>query len=195
MNKRIISLDDIISNEEYGNIRSSKRREMIEFKKFRRLDVGPVASLYFESRDTMIYQIQEMAYVEKITREELNEELASYNPLVPNGRELTATMMIEIDDPLRRKNFLSRLGGVEEKVKIVIGDIEIYADYEKDVDRTTSAGKASAVHFLHFKFNDELVEAFKNKENIIQIGIDHEAYGHLSIVSDRVREELAKEFI
>ena len=195
MNKRIISLDDIISNEEYGNIRSSKRREMIEFKKFRRLDVGPVASLYFESRDTMIYQIQEMAYVEKITREELDEELASYNPLVPNGRELTATMMIEIDDPLRRKNFLSRLGGVEEKVKIVIGDIEIYADYEKDVDRTTSDGKASAVHFLHFKFNDELVEAFNNKENIIQIGIDHEAYGHLSIVSDRVREELAKEFI
>ena len=195
MNKRIISLDDIISNDEYGNIRSSKRREMIEFKKFRRLDVGPVASLYFESRDTMIYQIQEMAYVEKITREELDEELASYNPLVPNGRELTATMMIEIDDPLRRKNFLSRLGGVEEKVKIVIGDIEIYAEYEKDVDRTTSEGKASAVHFLHFKFNDELVEAFKNKENIIQIGIDHEAYGHLSIVSDRVREELAKEFI
>ena len=114
---------------------------------------------------------------------------------MPNGRELTATMMIEIDDPLRRKNFLSRLGGVEEKVKIVIGDIEIYADYEKDVDRTTSEGKASAVHFLHFKFNDELVEAFKNKENIIQIGIDHEAYGHLSIVSVRVREELAKEFI
>lgn len=194
MNKRIISLDDIISNDEYGNIRSSKRREMIEFKKFRRLDVGPVASLYFESRDTMIYQIQEMAYVEKITREELDEELASYNPLVPNGRELTATMMIEIDDPLRRKNFLSRLGGVEEKVKIVIGDIEIYADAEKDVDRTTSEGKASAVHFLHFKFNDELVEAFNNKENIIQVGIDHEAYGHLSIVSDRVREELAKEF-
>ena len=195
MNKRIISLDDIISNEEYGNIRSSKRREMIEFKKFRRIDVGPVASLYFESKDTMIYQIQEMAYVEKITREELDEELASYNPLVPNGRELTATMMIEIDDPLRRKNFLSRLGGVEEKVKIVIGDIEIYADYEKDVDRTTNEGKASAVHFLHFKFNDELVQAFNNKENIIQIGIDHEAYGHLSIVSDRVREELAKEFI
>ena len=195
MNKRIISLDDIISNEEYGNIRSSKRREMIEFKKFRRLDVGPVASLYFESRDTMIYQIQEMAYVEKITREELDEELASYNPLVPNGRELTATMMIEIDDPLRRKNFLSRLGGVEEKVKIVIGDIEIYADSEKDIDRTTSDGKASAVHFLHFKFDDELVAAFNNKENIIQVGIDHEAYGHLSIVSDRVREELSKEFI
>ena len=194
MNKRIISIDDIISNEEYVKIRSEKRREMIEFKKYRRLDIGPVASLYFESRDTMIYQIQEMAYVEKITRGELHEELASYNPIVPNGKELTATMVIEIDDPLRRKNFLSRLGGVEEKVKIIIGGSEIYADYEKDVDRTTGDGKASAVHFLHFKFDDELIKAFKDKNNIVQIGIDHEAYGHLSIVSDRVREELAKEF-
>lgn len=109
-------------------------------------------------------------------------------------KSLTATMMIEIDDPLRRKNFLSRLGGVEEKVKIIIGGSEIYADYEKDVDRTTGDGKASAVHFLHFKFDDELIKAFKDKNNIVQIGIDHEAYGHLSIVSDRVREELAKEF-
>ena len=195
MNKRIININDIIPNEEYGIIRRNKRREMIEFKKFRRLDVGPVASLYFESRETMIYQIQEMAYVEKITKQELNEELKSYNPLVPDGRELTATMMIEIDDPLRRKNFLSRLGGVEEKVKIVIGSHQIYAESEKDIDRTTREGKASAVHFLHFKFNDELVEAFKNKNNMIQIGIDHEEYGHLSIISDKVREELAKEFI
>jgi hypothetical protein len=195
MNKRIININDIIPNEEYGIIRRNKRREMIEFKKFRRLDVGPVASLYFESRETMIYQIQEMAYVEKITKQELNEELKSYNPLVPDGRELTATMMIEIDDPLRRKNFLSRLGGVEEKVKIVIGSHQIYAESEKDIDRTTREGKTSAVHFLHFKFNNELVEAFKNKNNMIQIGIDHEEYGHLSIISDKVREELAKEFI
>ena len=195
MSKRIINIDDIISNEEYGNIRSIKRKEMIELKKYRRLDIGPVASIYFESRDTMIYQIQEMAYVEKITRDDLHEELASYNPLVPNGKELTATMMIEIDDPLRRKNFLSRLGGIEEKVKIKIAEYEIYADYEKDVDRTTADGKASAVHFLHFKFNDELIEAFKDKNNTVQIGIDHESYGHLSIVSDRAREELAKDFI
>ncbi|MBH87783.1 MAG: hypothetical protein CMJ12_01335 [Pelagibacterales bacterium] len=195
MSERIICLDDIIPNEEYGKIRSLKRREMIELKKYRRLDIGPVASLYFESRDTMIYQIQEMAYVEKITRDALDEELISYNPLVPNGKELTATMMIEIDDPLRRKNFLSRLGGVEEKVKIIVEGSEIYADSEKDVDRTTGDGKASAVHFLHFKFSDELIEAFKDINNTVQIGIDHDAYGHLSIVSDQVREELAKEFI
>ena len=142
----------------------------------------------------MLYQIQEMAYVEKITKEELNDELLSYNPLVPNGMELTATMMIEIDDPLRRKNFLSRLGGIEDKVKVLVGNEEIYADSEKDIDRTTSAGKTSTVHFLHFRFTANLVEAFKNKNNLIQIGIDHDAYGHLSIISDKIREELGKEF-
>ncbi len=194
MHTRKIKLENIISNEAYGKIRSAKRREMIEFKKYRRLDIGPVVSLYFESRDTMLYQIQEMAYVEKITKEELNDELLSYNPLVPNGMELTATMMIEIDDPLRRKNFLSRLGGIEDKVKVLVGNKEIYADSEKDIDRTTSAGKTSAVHFLHFRFTANLVEAFKNKNNLIQIGIDHDAYGHLSIISDKIREELGKEF-
>ena len=194
MHTRKIKLENIISNEAYGKIRSAKRREMIEFKKYRRLDIGPVVSLYFESRDTMLYQIQEMAYVEKITKEELNDELLSYNPLVPNGMELTATMMIEIDDPLRRKNFLSRLGGIEEKVKVLVGNEEIYADSEKDIDRTSSTGKTSAVHFLHFRFTANLVEAFKNKNNLIQIGIDHDAYGHLSIISDKIREELGKEF-
>ena len=83
---------------------------------------------------------------------------------------------------------------MEGKVKVLVGNKEIYADAEKDLDRTTAAGKASAVHFLHFKFTTNLVEAFKDKNNIIQIGIDHDAYGHLSIISDKVREELAKEF-
>lgn len=195
MSNRKIKIEDIISNEEYGKIRNFKRKEMIIFKKYRRLDIGPVVSLYFESRDTMIYQIQEMAYVEKISRNELNTEINSYNPLVPNGKELTVTMMIEIDDPMRRKNFLSRLGGVEEKVKIIIGDKKIIAKAEKDIDRTTAEGKASAVHFLHFKFTDDLIAAFKDKDNIVQIGIDHDDYGHLSIVSDKVREKLVKEFI
>ena len=195
MSNRKIKIEDIISNEEYGKIRNFKRKEMIIFKKYRRLDIGPVVSLYFESRNTMIYQIQEMAYVEKISRNELNTEINSYNPLVPNGKELTVTMMIEIDDPMRRKNFLSRLGGVEEKVKIIIGDKKIIAKAEKDIDRTTAEGKASAVHFLHFKFTDDLIAAFKDKDNIVQIGIDHDDYGHLSIVSDKVREELVKEFI
>jgi len=195
MSNRKIKIEDIISNEEYGKIRNFKRKEMIIFKKYRRLDIGPVVSLYFESRNTMIYQIQEMAYVENISRDELNTEINSYNPLVPNGKELTVTMMIEIDDPMRRKNFLSRLGGVEEKVKIIIGDKKIIAKAEKDIDRTTAEGKASAVHFLHFKFTDDLIAAFKDKDNIVQIGIDHDDYGHLSIVSDKVREKLVKEFI
>ena len=195
MNARFIKKEDIISNEEYGKIRKHKREEMISFKKSRRIDIGPVISLYFESKDTMIYQIQEMSYVEQISREEIQLEIDSYNPLVPNGKELTATMMIEIDEPLRRKNFLSRLGGIEEKVSITLGDIRINALAETDLDRTTADGKASAVHFLHFPFNDELIKKFKDINNIIKIGIDHSAYGHLAIVSDDTRTSLVKEFI
>ena len=194
MNNREIKIEDIISNDEYGKERRNRRREMINFKKNRRLDVGPVVSLYFESRDTMLYQIQEMAYVEQISADEIQLEIDSYNPLVPSGKELIATMMIEIDDPLRRKNFLSRLGGIEEKVKISIGNSEIYADAEKDIDRTTSDGKASAVHFLHFKFTDDLINKFKDNKNNVQIGINHESYGHLAIVSDEIRKSLVLEF-
>ena len=194
MNTRDIKIEDIISNEDYGKQRKDRRKEMINFKKNRRLDVGPVVSLYFESRSTMVYQIQEMAFVEQISPEDMQLEIDSYNPLVPNGKELIATMMVEIDDPLRRKNFLARLGGIEEKVKITIGDTIIYAEAEKDLDRTTADGKASAVHFLHFTFDDNQIEKFKNKNNNIHIGIEHEAYGHLAIISDEIRDSLMQEF-
>ncbi len=194
MNTRDIKIEDIISNEDYGKQRKDRRKEMINFKKNRRIDVGPVVSLYFESRSTMVYQIQEMAFVEQISPEDMQLEIDSYNPLVPNGKELIATMMVEIDDPLRRKNFLARLGGIEEKVKITIGDTIIYAEAEKDLDRTTADGKASAVHFLHFTFDDNQIEKFKNKSNNIHIGIEHESYGHLAIISDEIRDSLMKEF-
>jgi len=194
MNNREIKINEIIPNEEYGKHRKNRRKEMINFKKNRRLDIGPVVSLYFESRSTMLYQIQEMAFVEQISNKELQIELDSYNPLVPNGKELIATMMIEIDDPLRRKNFLSRLGGIEEKVKITIADSILFANAEKDIDRTTADGKTSAVHFLHFKFTNELIEGFKNHKNLIQIGIEHDSYGHLTIVSDEIRKSLVEEF-
>jgi len=194
MNNREIKINEIIPNEEYGKHRKNRRKEMINFKKNRRLDIGPVVSLYFESRSTMLYQIQEMAFVEQISNKELQIELDSYNPLVPNGKELIATMMIEIDDPLRRKNFLSRLAGIEEKVKITIADSILFAEAEKDIDRTTADGKTSAVHFLHFKFTNELIEGFKNHKNLIQIGIEHDSYGHLTIVSDEIRKSLVEEF-
>lgn len=194
MNNREIKIEEIISNKEYEKQRKERRQEIISFKKNRRLDIGPVVSLYFESRITMLYQIQEMAYVEQILNEEIQLELDSYNPLVPNGKELIATMMIEIDDPLRRKNFLSRVGGIEEKVKLIIGDTEILADSEKDIDRTTSEGKASAVHFLHFLFTDELINKFKDYTNSLQIGINHDYYGHLTIVSDEIRKSLCADF-
>ena len=142
----------------------------------------------------MLAQVQEMLYIEKGGDNQLKDELEAYNPMIPNGKELIATMMIEIDDPLRRKNFLSRLAGIEEKVKITIADSILFAEAEKDIDRTTADGKTSAVHFLHFKFTNELIEKFKNYKNLIQIGIEHDSYGHLTIVSDEIRKSLVEEF-
>ena len=132
----------------YSKQRKEIRTEIIKLKKYRRIDVGPVISLYFENKETMIYQIQEMALTENIKPEDLKNEIDAYSPLVPQGEELVATLMIEIDDVIRRKNFLARLGGIEQKVKIIIGKEIIYAKAEEDLDRTTADGKASSVHFL-----------------------------------------------
>ena len=172
-----ISINDIISNEDYASERKTRRLKVIEIKKYRRIDVGPVVSMYFENRETMIYQIQEMALTEKIVKDDLYKEMKAYNPLVPDGKELVATMMIEIDDSIRRKSFLSRLGGIETKVKFFIGEIE-----------------ASSVHFLNFKFTKELIEKFKNPNVMIKIGIEHEHYGHIAMLNKSNIETLSKDF-
>ena len=195
MNNTKIELSDIVSNELYSKQRKEKRTEMIKLKKYRRIDVGPVISLYFENKETMIYQIQEMALTENINPEDLKNEIDAYNPLVPQGEELVATLMIEIDDVIRRKNFLARLGGIEQKVKIIIGKEIIYAKAEEDIDRTTADGKASSVHFLHFYFTQNLIKKFKTSDKIIQVGIDHEHYGHMAILSKNSLDALSKDFI
>ena len=189
-----ISINDIISNEDYASERKTRRLKVIEIKKYRRIDVGPVVSMYFENRETMIYQIQEMALTEKIAKDDLHKEMKAYNPLVPDGKELVATMMIEIDDSIRRKSFLSRLGGIETKVKFFIGEIEINAEAEEDIDRTTADGKASSVHFLHFKFTKELIEKFKSPNVMIKIGIEHEYYGHIAMLNKSNIEALSMDF-
>ena len=189
-----ISINDIISNEDYESERKTRRLKVIEIKKYRRIDVGPVVSMYFENRETMIYQIQEMALTENIVKDDIHKEITAYNPLVPDGKELIATMMIEIDDPIRRKNFLSRLGGIEKKVKFFIGEIEINAEAEEDIDRTTADGKASSVHFLHFNFTKELIEKFKSPNVMIKIGIEHEHYGHIAMLNKSNIETLSMDF-
>ena len=187
---------DLFSLEDYDKQRDSFRERIILHKKNRIIFLNENASLHFEDRLTMQYQIQEMLRAEKIFESELiQEELDAYNPLIPNGRELVSTLMFEIDDPERRASVLSGLGGVEKKVLISIGQNEkIFATAEEDLDRTTAGGKASAVQFLHFEFSDRQVELFKDPGVEISIGITHQNYNFHSIIPKNVRSSLFKDF-
>ena len=140
-------------------------------------------------------QIQEMLYIEKGGDEQLKDELAAYNPLIPNGKELVATLMFEIDNPALRLDFLNKVGGVEEKVYILIGKDKISAIPEKDLDRTSAEGKASSVQFVHFNFSEQQIKNFKDTDNEIIIGIDHKLYNHMSKISDETRKALSEDFI
>ena len=173
-----IQKEDLLPEEIYNKNRKQLRKELVKFKKNRRIALGPYATFYFESFETMVAQVQEMLFIEKGGDEQLKDGLEAYNPLVPNGKELTATLMFEIDNPVIRAEFLGKLGGVEEKVFMKIDNIIIYATPEEDVDRTSAEGKASSVQFLHFVFNDEIIEKFKTKDAIIELGIDHKEYSH-----------------
>jgi hypothetical protein len=190
MAKKQITRDDVLDMDTYRAIRASKRAEMVGVKRDRRVSVGPDATFYFESHETMWWQIHEMLYIEKGGEEQIPDELAAYNPLIPQGRELVATLMFEIDDPVRRKTVLSSLGGVEETCVLSIDGEEIVAAAESDLDRTTADGKASSVQFVHFHLDDRQARAFKQATSQIMLGIKHPNYGHMAILSDRARASL-----
>jgi hypothetical protein len=150
--KREITRADLMPLDAYARLRDERRRAVMAEKKRRRLEVGPVAIFLFENFASMWLQVQEMLRIEKGGEAQIDDELAAYNPLVPKGSELVATVMFEIDDPVRRKALLSRLGGVEETAVIVVAGETVKGVPEADVDRTTAAGKASSVKFIHFPF-------------------------------------------
>lgn len=191
--KTEISRDDILPLDEYLKVRKDRHAALIAIKKHRRIEIGPVATCYFESYDTMLHQVQEMLYIEKGGEEQIADELAAYNPMIPKGKELTTTVMFEIDDPIRRKNFLSRLGGIEETMFIRFGDQEVVGAPEEDVDRTTADGKASSVQFIHFAFTDDQIAAFRAASQVI-VGFNHDQYGHMVILTDASRDALASDF-
>ena len=197
MNKqhREVTKSDLMPIEEYSKKRKNIRKEIVNYKKNRRISLGPYANFYFESYETMKAQIQEMLYIEKGGDEQLKDELAAYNPLIPNGKELVATLMFEIDDPSSRLNFLNKVGGIEEKVYIKVGKEKISAIPEKDLDRTSAEGKASSVQFIHFNFSEQQIKNFKDINNEIVIGIDHKLYNHMSKISEETRIALSKDFI
>lgn len=191
MTNKAITSADIMPMADYEKVRGDKRAEITRIKKNRRLEVGPFATFYFENRETMWHQIHEMLFIERGGDAQIADELAAYNPLIPNGRELVATVMIEIDDERRRRTVLGRLGGFEETIFIRIGDAEIIAVPEDDIDRTTADGKASSVQFVHFPFTDDQAAAFKAGDGQAVLGIGHENYAHMAVMPDAVRKALA----
>ena len=196
MSKQIrkVTKSDLISLEKYSINRKQIRKDLVEFKKNRRVHLGPYATFYFECYETMIAQVQEMLYIEKGGDEQIADELAAYNPLIPNGKELVATLMFEIDNPVIRAEFLGKLGGVEKNIFIKIDDEKIYAVPEMDVDRTSDDGKASSVQFIHFNFSDAQVNKFKDQNNIIEVGIDHKEYSHTTKFSEDNIKALSADF-
>ncbi len=192
--KRVIQKEDIIPLEIYTSKRKELRKKIVDFKKNRRIPLGPYATFYFESYETMLAQVQEMLYIEKGGDEQLKDELVAYNPLVPNGKELTATLMFEIDNPVSRAAFLGKVGGIEEKVYMKINGELIKAVPEEDVDRTSAEGKASSVQFIHFKFNDDQIKKFKSNSSQIELGIDHEEYSHSTKLNELTINSLISDF-
>ena len=192
--KRQIEKKDLMPIDVYAENRKKIRKEIVEFKKNRRIALGPYATFYFESFETMVAQVQEMLHIEKGGDEQLKDELIAYNPLVPNGKELIATLMFEIDNPLSRGAFLGKVGGIEEKIFLKIDNEEVKAIPETDVDRTSSEGKASSVQFIHFRFNDEQIAKFNSKNSNIVLGIDHKEYSHNTKLTEYNIKSLAADF-
>ena len=194
MTARQITRADILPMDEYARLRDARRREISALKQHRRVAVGPDVTFYFECFETMLHQVHEMLLIEKGGEAQIEDELRAYNPLIPAGDDLVATMMIEIDDPGRRARVLAQLGGIEDRVFFELAGARVAAVPEGDAERTSADGKTSSVHFLKFPFTAEQIAAFRTKGSRILLGIDHPSYAHLAALPEPVREALAKDF-
>ncbi len=192
--KKEITRDDIMPMEKYGAIRKQMRKELRPRKEKRQVPVGPVATAYFENYDSMYHQVHEMLWIERGGEEQIPDELEAYNPMIPKGRDLAATVMFEIDDKARRQAFLARLGGVEETMFLRFAGEEVFATPEQDVDRTTADGKASSVQFVHFHFTDDQVRKFSQPGTEVVVGFTHPQYKHMTILPEETRAALAEDF-
>ena len=192
--QRLITPADLLPDAEFAKVRRERRAALIAVKRLRRVELGPVCTIHFECYETMLFQVQEMLLVEKGGAEQVPDELAAYNPLIPQGQELVATIMFEIDDPVRREATLARLGGVEDCFFVAVGAERVAGVPEGDIERTRDDGKASSVHFLRFPLKPEHIAVFRKPGAEIMIGCSHERYAHLAGLSPASRAELAKDF-
>lgn len=192
--QRRITPEDLIPDAEFAARRKAWRAELLPMKRLRRIELGPYCTFYFESYDTMLFQVQEMLLIEKGGAAQVPDELEAYNPLIPKGSELVATVMFEIDDPVRREAALARLGGAEECFFVQVGGERVMAVPEGDVERTREDGKTSSVHFLRFPLKPEHIAHFRDPATEILIGCSHERYSHLAGLSPASRAELSRDF-
>jgi hypothetical protein len=191
---RQVTRDDIVPDAEFAPQRKARRAALLPTKRLRRVALGPHCTFYFESYETLLFQIQEMLLVEKGGEAQIADELAAYNPLIPQGSELVATAMFEIDDERRRNVILGELGRVEDHFFIEVGADRIPGAPDGDAERTREDGKTSSVHFLHFRFTAEQVTAFRDPAVRALLGCDHPRYAHLAVLSPETRGELGKDF-
>jgi hypothetical protein len=185
-----ITREDLMSLEQYAEKRGEFRQQVIEHKKHRQLPLGPNATLYFEDRLTLLYQIQEMLRIEKVFEADgINEELEAYNPLVPSGRNFKATFMIEYPDPLVRAAQLEKMVGIEDLVWMQIGEFDrSWSIADEDLERSTES-KTSAVHFLRFEISDDMAQALKDGA-AWQVGVQHPVYSYELAVEGDTRASL-----
>ena len=192
--KHKLAKADILPPEDYERIRDTRRREIIDMKKNRRVAVGPYATFYFENYDTMWLQVQEMLRIEKGGAEQLQDELRAYNPLIPKGRELTATVMFEIPDAQLRASVLATLGGVEKCFSLRFAGETVTGKPEEDLDYTSAEGKASSVQFVHFHFAPAQIAKFRAPDAEVTVAVNHTGYGHMAIMPQAMRQALCKDF-
>jgi hypothetical protein len=191
---RQVTPDDLLPDAEFAKVRRERRAALLPIKRLRRIELGPICTVHFECYDTMLFQIQEMLLTEKGGAAQVPDELAAYNPLIPQGSELVATVMFEIDDPIRREAMLGRLGGVEDCFFLQIGAERVMGVPEGDVERTREDGKTSSVHFLRFPLMPEHLAVFRDPATAIMVGCGHEAYSHLAGLTPATRAELSRDF-
>ena len=192
--RRALTRQDIMPLVEYGKVRRERRHAISELKKRRRVEVGPFATFYFENYDTMWQQVHEMLYVEKGGEDQIADELAAYNPMIPRGSELIATVMLEIDDPVRRASVLARLGGIEDHVFLELDGERIAGKPDPSRENTSPDGKASSVQFVWFTFSAAQIARFKTPGTRVVAGFDHPNYAHMAVIPEAVRAALAEDF-
>jgi hypothetical protein len=191
--KKTITPTDLLSLQTYTKEREQQRAHIISLKKERRLFIGPSIVFHFENYETILFQIQEMLFIEKGGDEQIIDELKAYTPLIPQGNNITATMMIEVPNIQERKRLLNQIGHIEQSVFLQINEEDIPATPIDTTERTTVEGKTSAVHFLNFALQSHHKKAFEEEKSSIILKINHPNYPYSVPLSWEFKKTLAKE--